>query len=93
MSPTKTIDYVKSNFRVVKREKNPLLNYFEVNKLSILINFVGLQNEKSDIPAETNSAATSEPRFVLVTQFHYCCDLSLHLHTCTRWDEITINNN
>ena len=27
MSPTKTIDYVKSNFRVVKREKNPLLNY------------------------------------------------------------------
>ena len=43
MSPTKTIDYVKSNFRVVKREKNSLLNYFEVNKLSILINFVGLQ--------------------------------------------------
>ena len=49
MSPTKTIDYVKSNFRVVKRVKNPLLNYFEVYKLSILINFVGLQNEKSDI--------------------------------------------
>ena len=93
MSPTKTIDYVKSNFRVVKREKTPLLNYFEVNKFLILINFVGVQNEKSDIPAETNSAAKRESRFVLVTQFHYCCDLSLHLHTCSRWDEITINNN
>ena len=73
MSPTKTIDYVKSNFRVVKREKNPLLNYFEVNKLSILINFVALQNEKLDIPAETNSVAIAT-EFVSagMSNFSFC---------------------
>ena len=79
MSPTKTIDYVKSNFRVVKREKNPLLNYFEVYKLSILISFVGLQNEKSDIQQkQTRLQHVSHVlfwshSFTTAAIFHYTC--------------------
>lgn len=79
MSPTKTIDYVKSNFRVVKREKNPLLNYFEVNKLSILIKFVGLQNENQTFQQkQTRLQHVSHVlfwshSFTTAAIFHYTC--------------------
>ena len=87
MSLTRTIDYVKSNFRVckeVKRVKNSHLNYLEVDKLSILINFVALQNQKSDIPAEKQTRLQHVCHclfwshfFTTTAIFHYTCMCAL----------------
>lgn len=79
MSPTKTIDYVKSNFRVVKREKNPLLNYFEGNKLSILINLLVYKmknqtfQQKQTRLQHVSHVLFWSHSFTTAAIFHYTC--------------------